>query len=614
MDSNATSIVDAPLVDGLVLIDKPQGMTSQRAVSRVKKLLGVSKAGHAGTLDPMATGLLVVGIGKATRLLGYLTDKDKQYIATIRLGQATTTDDAEGELIGTPVDATGLTNTAIAMAISRYVGHIEQVPSTVSAIKVNGKRAYTMARAGEEVVLKARPVTVAAFTVQKRTDCAPWVDLDVTVDCTSGTYIRALARDLGRDLGVGGHLIALRRMRVGDLSVNDAIGVEQVRPRHVSSMGQVASHIAPRVDVDERTMHQIAVGRSIPVALDVDLAAVFCGSRLLALYKPDPQDPSHACPVAVFIDAAGHIHQATTQTAPRVAVETTTAAKKVVAIGTFDGVHRGHRAILDQARAIAGPEGTVVALTFWPHPMAVLQRKKAPALLCGISDRVALLHDSGADEVSIVEFTPEVASWTPEQFIERVLGPLQPTSVVVGKNFRFGAGAAADGTRMRELAGGAFDVTVLPLVVDEGAVSSSRVREALTMGDMATATHILGRPFRFSGIVVLGDQRGRTLGFPTANLTVPPAFACVADGVYAGYLNHGGERWPAAISVGTNPTFEGLQRRVEAYALDRSDLKLYGERVGVDFVARLRGQMRFYAVSDLVNQMKVDVATTREML
>jgi len=287
---------------------------------------------------------------------------------------------------------------------------------------------------------------------------------------------------------------------------------------------------------------------------------------------------------------------------------------KVIAIGNFDGVHLGHQAILTTARKLAGLTGTVVAVTFWPHPVSVLDPEKAPDLLCEIEDRVALLKHCGADEVSIVEFTKTLGSWTPDQFVERILCPLEPTAVVVGQNFRFGHGASADADTMRELARDRFEVCVLDMLCDGGPVSSSRIRAALEDGDPQSAAKMLGRPFRYSGIVVLGDQRGRTLGFPTANLTVPSLHACVSDGVYAGYLTCGNQTWPAAISVGTNPTFDGVQRRVEANALDRTDLKLYGERVGVDFVAKLRDQVHFPSKDDLVTQLAKDVAATRAIL
>ncbi|NYD65783.1 tRNA pseudouridine(55) synthase TruB [Agromyces atrinae] len=209
---------------GILLIDKPGGLTSHDVVARVRRAAGTRKVGHAGTLDPMATGLLVLGLGSATRLLHYIVGLDKEYTATIRLGSATTTDDAEGEITETATIAAidAVSDDAIASGIGALTGEIEQVPSTVSAIKVNGKRAYALAREGEEVTLSSRRVTVSAFDVLDQRREGAHIDLDVRVECTTGTYIRALARDLGAGLGVGGHLTALRRSRIGAFDVADA--------------------------------------------------------------------------------------------------------------------------------------------------------------------------------------------------------------------------------------------------------------------------------------------------------------------------------------------------------------------------------------------------------
>jgi tRNA pseudouridine55 synthase len=207
---------------GILLVDKPAGITSHDVVSRVRRFAGTRKVGHAGTLDPAATGLLVLGLDSATRLLTYLVGLDKTYLATVRLGFATTTDDADGEPIGAPADTGAITARAIHAAIEPLTGEISQVPSSVSAIKVDGKRSYDRVREGEQVVLVARTVTVSAFEVLDLRLGAHGIDLDVRVDCSSGTYIRALARDLGNTLGVGGHLTALRRTRVGPFSIRDA--------------------------------------------------------------------------------------------------------------------------------------------------------------------------------------------------------------------------------------------------------------------------------------------------------------------------------------------------------------------------------------------------------
>lgn len=208
-------------VDGLLLVDKPHGWTSHDVVARCRRLLGTRKIGHAGTLDPMATGLLVLAAGKATRLLTYITGHDKSYDATIRLGATTVTDDAEGETTAS-ADASRVTDADIDAAIATLTGDILQRPSAVSAIKVDGQRAYARVRAGEEVELAARPVTVTRFDVRAIRRTGTYVDLDVSVDVSAGTYVRALARDLGEALGVGGHLTALRRTAVGALRVDAA--------------------------------------------------------------------------------------------------------------------------------------------------------------------------------------------------------------------------------------------------------------------------------------------------------------------------------------------------------------------------------------------------------
>ncbi|MBH0775215.1 tRNA pseudouridine(55) synthase TruB [Nocardia bovistercoris] len=210
------------LLGGLLVVDKDGGRTSHDVVARARKILRTRKIGHAGTLDPMATGVLVLGVERATKLLGLLTLTTKSYTATIRLGQSTNTDDAEGEVLAT-TEARHLDDGAIAARVAALTGEIDQVPATVSAIKVDGERAYARHRAGEEVRLAARPVTVSRFDILSRRDTdAGFVDLDVVVDCSSGTYIRALARDLGAALGVGGHLTALRRTRVGPFTLEHA--------------------------------------------------------------------------------------------------------------------------------------------------------------------------------------------------------------------------------------------------------------------------------------------------------------------------------------------------------------------------------------------------------
>lgn len=260
----------------------------------------------------------------------------------------------------------------------------------------------------------------------------------------------------------------------------------------------------------------------------------------------------------------------------------------------------------------------MIVVTFDPHPMAVLRPDHAPLNLTGIEARSELLGQAGADDVLVLPFTTEMAAWSPEEFVRRVIVEgLQAKAVVVGANFRFGARAAGDVSTLAA-AGEEADFSVEGIPLDGGPQvwSSTYVRTCLLAGDVEGAAEALGRPYAISGEVIKGDQRGRDLGFPTANVAIH-GIAAPADGVYAGWLRRldSAELLPAAISVGTNPTFDGeRERRVEAYVIDRTDLELYGVPVEVSFVARLRGMVAFEGIDALIETMKDDVDRAREIL
>lgn len=301
-----------PAANGILLADKPKGLTSHDVVARTRRALGTKKVGHAGTLDPMATGLLILGVGSSTRLLTHLVGLDKEYVATIRLGQATTTDDAEGEALApsatTSAPIASVTEAAISAGIAALTGDIQQRPSSVSAIKVDGKRAYDRVRAGEDVELAARRVTVSAFEVlagrggpfdspaarsgtgegDHDSEGREGIELDVRVECSSGTYIRALARDLGDALGVGGHLTALRRTRVGPFLVEDALEVPEFGEPYAGELlapAAVAGALFPVIALDAEQAADLANGKRLVVDQpDAACAAALApGGRLVGL-------------------------------------------------------------------------------------------------------------------------------------------------------------------------------------------------------------------------------------------------------------------------------------------------------------------------------------------
>ena len=272
---------------GLLIVDKDAGITSHDVVARCRKLLGTRKVGHAGTLDPMATGVLVLGVERATKMLGLLALTTKAYTATIRLGQSTATDDAEGETLAS-ADASAVRDEEIAAHVALLTGEISQVPASVSAIKVDGQRAHARIRAGEEVELAARSVTVSRFDVVARRDEDTFVDLDVEVECSSGTYIRSLARDLGAALGVGGHLTRLRRTRVGPFTLDHARTLEQLAEEPAVSLDidAAAQTAFPHRLVDAAEAESISQGRWLePIGIKGVYAAIDPGGSTIALLQ-----------------------------------------------------------------------------------------------------------------------------------------------------------------------------------------------------------------------------------------------------------------------------------------------------------------------------------------
>ncbi len=280
---------------GLVIVDKPGGLTSHDVVGRCRRFFGTRKVGHAGTLDPMATGVLVVGIERATKILGLLTATDKSYSATIRLGQTTSTEDAEGVIMQS-VSASHITDGQISSAISRWRGDVEQTPSAVSAIKVDGTRSYQLVREGRTVELKPRRIRIHRFEMRgvRRGADVPdvcdgdVVDVDVDVDCSSGTYIRALARDIGAGLGVGGHLTVLRRTRVGTFGLDQARTLEQLAeaPQLSYSLDEACLQAFPRRDISAGEAEDVSHGRALqPGGLDGVYAATAADGRVIALLE-----------------------------------------------------------------------------------------------------------------------------------------------------------------------------------------------------------------------------------------------------------------------------------------------------------------------------------------
>ena len=285
----------------------------------------------------------------------------------------------------------------------------------------------------------------------------------------------------------------------------------------------------------------------------------------------------------------------------------------VVVIGVFDGVHKGHQSILDRAKEIADGR-KIVALTFDPHPTTVFAPDRAPTLLTTLADRVVLLKIHGADQVAVMKFDEKFAALLPEDFVNQILvKQLDAGDVIVGENFTYGHKAAGNVQTLKSHS--EFKVHVLALHADDTEpVSSTRIRTAITNGDVETARLLLSRPHRLDGVVVHGEARGREIGYPTANLGNLDGQTIPADGIYAGWLTVGINRWSAAISIGTNPTFAGTRaRQVEAYAIDQIGLELYDQDATIEFGWHLRETLKFDGLEPLLEQMKKDCDLARKL-
>ena len=292
------------------------------------------------------------------------------------------------------------------------------------------------------------------------------------------------------------------------------------------------------------------------------------------------------------------------------------ATGSVVLIGVFDGVHKGHQFLLNRAKEIADGRN-VIALTFDPHPMHVFAPDRAPTLLTTLSDRVELLKIHNADQVAVLKFNEKFAAMSPQDFVKDVLvGQLNASTVIVGKNFTYGHKAAGNvDSLVKDGLEYNFTVDVQDLKSDDGEIiSSSRIRSLVTSGEVEEARELLSRPHRLDGIVVHGEKRGREIGYPTANLGNIDGQTIPSDGVYAGWLTVGINFWPAAISIGTNPTFEGVRgRQVEAYAIDQIGLELYDKNASIEFGWRLRDTLKFDGLEPLLVQMKLDCDRARSL-
>jgi len=568
-----------PSLDGFVVVDKPEGWTSHDVVARARRLLAERRIGHAGTLDPDATGVLVLGVGRATRLMRFATSLAKSYVGEVVLGTATTTLDASGETTAT-FDMSGVELEDVRAAASTLTGRIAQVPPMVSAVQIGGRRLHELAREGIEVDRPARTVEVYRFDVEPTDEAGVF---RVEVDCSSGTYVRVLAADLGAALGGAAHLRALRRTAVGPFHIGDAVPLDALDRADVGPARGLVAHLAQVTaggELQAWVRHgKVLERRILGVSGDGPWAVLDEGGELLAVYEPREGD--RAKPVVVLAPPAVAVAQAPggppgVGDAPRRRVASArveqeqptlgATSRVAVTVGSYDGVHLGHRRLLAEARRFADAAGlSLVAVTFDRHPAAILRPAHVPRLLTALDHKVELLRSAGVDDVVVLAFDEARAAESPEDFVTEVLlGELGARLVVAGANFRFGHGHRGDIELLRSMGESlGFEARGVDLM-REGAggetVSSSHIRRLVAEGALAEAAGLLGRPHEVRGAVRRPPGPGDLVLAVPAELLLPPA------GEYAATVGPPGEdaaAVAATVVVPDSPPAAGTEVLLE---------------------------------------------------
>lgn len=547
------------IVDGILLVDKPQDWTSHDVVGFIRGRYRLAKVGHGGTLDPMATGLLVILLGKGTKSSDAVMQGQKVYEGTYTLGSTTNTQDAEGQIEESRPLPEGLDRETLEALLPPFIGDILQTPPMVSAIKKDGVPLYKLARKGEVIEREPRPVTIYSYEI---TDVR-LPEVDVRIVCSKGTYVRTLAHDFGQAVGCGAHLSALRRSSSGNYSVSDAIQVEALRDLDLESLKE---RLLPVLDPPSRT-NLSPTGKSATSENPV-LAETFA------------ELPSPSAPL-------------------------------VLAIGAFDGLHLGHRAVLETAAATAREgDARLGILRFHPHPSRILYPENAPPLLCSEARIQELLKEMGVHLHLRLPFSKELAQQEPEIFLEMLFTALPGLQgITVGSNWRFGYKGRGDIDMLREFAQ-ARNITVR-IAEDthwqDERISSTRIRQALLRGDLPSANGMLGRPFRLRGIVGHGRKFGRELGFPTANFLIDPHMLLPPPGVYAMKAQVRNKTYLGAGYITHDP---GL---VEVHLLDFEG-DLYDQEVAVDLIVYQRPATPISDPQVLRERIAKDVQEIRNLL
>lgn len=571
-------------MQGLILLNKPKGITSYGVVSAIKRLTGEKRVGHTGTLDPMATGVLPVLIGRATALSCYMLDADKKYIASVKLGIITDTEDITGAVMeqrNVDISAEQLSAT-----LDKFIGVQMQKPPMYSALKKNGVPMYKLARKGEKLDIPEREINIYSLDLVRPLDSEGNFSIECLV--SKGTYIRSLVRDIGEALGCGATLTELTRTYSAGIDIGDCVDLNHLNAANINSFilkeEKAVSHLR-EVIVSESQAVRFSNGGGLGFdrlrvkdLKDGELLRVKSNNTFLGIGYADysKQEIGIKCVINY----------------PK--------NKNALALGTFDGVHVGHKKVLELP-----DDCKKIAVCFSKPPKAVLNG--IDELLCDKSKKTQIMKKIGIDEVYTLDFE-EMKDKTAEEFLEFLNDKFNPKVISCGFNYRFGKDAKGDTQLLRKFAdeNGMRLICANPVRRDGQLVSSTIIRELLKEGKTDKANSLMCEKFSFTSQVIEGDKRGRTIGFPTINQRYPENLVVLKFGVYKSKVYFGGREYDGITNIGKRPTYPSDYIISETFIKDFQG-DLYGENVTVFPTRFLREEVKFGSLEELKKQIETDL-------
>lgn len=546
INNQTTSINFSDLQNGSVfLIDKEKGKTSFGVIRDIRKKINIKKVGHAGTLDPAATGLLIVCTGKKTKEIYKFQDLSKTYIGKITLGISTPSMDAETEPSSVK-SLDGINEEEIEKTRKLFIGEIKQIPPMYSAIKHKGQSLYKYARKGIEIKRDPRKVSIYDFEITN----ISLPEISFKIKCSKGTYIRVIANDFGDKLGCGGYLSELRRSQIGDFKVEDALTFNDLQLLQIVDDVKNWWFIMKIINFNDKDINS---------------------------------------------------------------------CESVVTIGTFDGLHLGHLEIIEELKKKSAELGLCsVVLTFYPHPRTVVAKDSGIKLLTPLEEKKLLFRNLGIDYLYIINFTKEFSKKTYKEFIDDiVIKEVRAKHLIIGYDHKFGKDRTGDKSKLVEYTReNGIEMTVVSARdISDGTVSSTKIRDALLEGELDLANKMLGRYYSMLGTVVEGAKRGRTLGFPTANINPDDENKLIPrNGVYFVRVNLNDKVYYGVANIGLRPTFNHAIKPITEVFIFDFDRDIYGEKLTLEFLSRLRNEIKFNSKEELENQIKLDVEKAKQKL